>query len=95
MTARFPRLVQGRVAELNQFYGLKFVYFTNSTYSYNTISEQIYVMKLRCVVVVLISCINVSYTCPSGCSCSANKVECQERNLAAIPSGTPFTTEYL
>jgi hypothetical protein len=31
-------------------------------------------MKPVCVVVVLLSCIKVSYTCPSACSCSVNTV---------------------
>ena len=52
-------------------------------------------MKPVCVVVVLLSCINVSYTCPSACSCSGNTVNCYDKNLEEIPSGIPVTTHKL
>lgn len=52
-------------------------------------------MKLMCVVVVLLYCSNVSYTCPSDCSCSGNGVDCEYANLIAIPSGISNTTEEL
>ena len=50
-------------------------------------------MKPVCVVVVLLSCINVSYTCPSACSCSGNIVNCSDKNLEEIPTGIPATTQ--
>ena len=52
-------------------------------------------MKPVCVVVVLLSCINVSYTCPSVCSCSGNIVDCKDVNLVEIPSGIPATAQKL
>ena len=52
-------------------------------------------MKPMCVVVVLLSCINVSYACPSACSCSGNKVNCKNKNLVEIPPGIPATAHQL
>ena len=52
-------------------------------------------MKPVCVVVVLLSCINVSYTCPSACRCSGNSMDCKYNNLVEIPSGIPGTTQLL
>ena len=52
-------------------------------------------MKPVCGVVVLLSCIKVSYTCPSVCSCSGNTVYCKNINMAEIPSGIPATTQEL
>ena len=52
-------------------------------------------MKPVCVVVVLLSCIKVSYTCPSVCRCSGNKVYCRNKNCAEIPSGIPARTQEL
>ena len=52
-------------------------------------------MKPVCVVVVFLSCINVSYTCPSACICSGNTVDCNEQNLVEIPSGIPATAHTL
>ena len=48
-------------------------------------------MKPVCAVVVLLSCINVSYTCPSGCNCADNIVNCNDKNLVEIPPGIPAT----
>ena len=52
-------------------------------------------MKPVCVVVVLLSCIKVSYTCPSACSCSFYTADCKEKNLTEIPPGIPATTKEL
>ena len=52
-------------------------------------------MKPLCVVVVLLSCINVSYTCPSACSCSGNTVNCYDKNLEESSSGILATTQTL
>jgi hypothetical protein len=42
-----------------------------------------------CAVVVLLSCINVSYTCPSAWICDNIAVDCQYANLTAITSEMP------
>ena len=52
-------------------------------------------MKPVCVVVVLLSCINVSYTYPSDCSCSGKTVDCFQKSLEEIPSGIPATIQEL
>ena len=52
-------------------------------------------MKPVCAVVVLLSCINVSYTCPNECMCFGNRVECVDSNLVEIPSGIPATATEL
>ena len=52
-------------------------------------------MKLMCVVVVLLSCTNVSYTCPSGCNCSGGTVGCHSKGFEVIPSGIPKITQKL
>ena len=85
-----------KVVALSQFLGPQFIHFTNSTYSYNTFSEKIYVMNHICVVVVmLLSCINVSYICPDICECTGTDVDCQDTDLEVIPSGIPAKAESL